>query len=255
MEVVLKKKDEEIDDLPGNNEPDTKAIEEEKRRLELENAEMRGQLKERNNTVKVTPQAQHEQVKQRVLSDVNGLDEEKFQEIYKMGKSQAMMTLMERDTAISKSEARLATADAKADVEMVAKYGSDYYTYRTQIDEAISDLSDEAKGDSVKLARAKERILISLKNAAPPKIKNDEKKRIINDFEKPTPGIPVDKKMNDEIPDVYRPLSKAFGIHSEKERQEYMQLVKDGEFVPMNMGGGVWFKHPDRGFEHVEKSA
>jgi hypothetical protein len=247
-----KKKEETVDEFPETKEEEL-SIEEKHRRLELENAEMRGRLSAAKEQPRTPPQNSHEQTKARIYSDANSLDDEKFQDVYKMSKNQAMMTILERDAAISKAEAKRAAAEAEAKVEMATKYGSSFYQFKNQVEEAVADLSEEVKSDPSRLARAMERFYLSFqKEGVATRTKPDERKKMINDFEKPALSPPAEKKEQEEIPAAYKPFSKVFGIHSETERKELMQTIAEGEFVPMDMGNGYWFKSPERGFERVE---
>lgn len=258
MEITLKKKD-ETDHLPQEEEEvKTPSIEEEKRRLEIENAEMRGRLSAIKEQPKATPVNSHEQTKQRVYADVASMDDEQFQSAYKMSKDAAKMTIMERETDMSRKESRRAIAEAEAKAEMGIKYGADFYRYKNHIEEAVADLSDEAKSDPQRLSRAMERIYLSLQKEGVIKTtKDDARKKIVPDFEKPMPGGDKTERTleNDEVVETYRPFSKVFGIRSEKERKDLMKTIDEGEFVPMDMGNGYWFKNPARGFERVERKA
>lgn len=260
MSLQFKKiEDKETEVLPDKETGEDVSVDtsiEEKRRLEIENAEMRGRLSVIDEQKRTVNTNSTEQIKAKVMGDVNGLEDDKFQELYHMTKSQAVAAIYEQENKQSRVEMRRATAEAEANSEMGIKYGSEYYRFKNQIDESIADLSDEARTDPKRLAKHKERMFLSLqKETAIRSNKDDSRKKIVNDFEPPTP--PIDKKneeiKNEEIPDKYRSLTKVFGLKDEKERKEYMQMIKDGSFVPMDMGGGMVFRHPDRGFEVAEK--
>lgn len=260
MEIKLKKKEDEIEDTEqdGADELPIKteepSLEEKTRRLEIENAELRG-FQKASQERKPSVQSEHEQTKMRVNADMAAMDDEKFQQIYRMSKSDARATLAERDAAISRSENQKAIAEAEAKVEMATKFGADFYRYKDRIEEGLADLSDEARKDPKKVSRAMERMFLSLQREgfAPKPTGDPQRKKIVTDFEKPThaaPKAPEDK--TEEIPDQYKPFSKVFGIRDEKERKELMKQIDEGEFVPMDMGQGYWFKHPSRGFEKIE---
>ena len=129
--------------------------------------------------------------------------------------------------------------------------------FKNQIEENIEDLSDEAKSDPKRLARAMERIYISLQKGDVVHSSKDSRRKIVDNFEITIPSGKTESKEleNDDVKEAYRPFSKVFHITSEKERKELMQTIDEGEFVPMNMGNGYWFKHPSRGFERVEQKA
>lgn len=262
MEITLKKKEDENNEDENNELPPkdedikTPSIEEEKRRLELENAEMKGRLSALKEQPRPQPTNTHEQTKQRVYADAAGMDDENFQKVYGMSKDQAKLTIVEREAAMSRTESRRAMAEAEAKTEMATKYGTDFYLYKGQVEDAVADLSEEVRSDPSRLSKAVERIYLGLRKDSKAPSKEDPRKKIVSDFSPPTPSIDAEKKPDaKEIPEAYKPLSKVFGIKDETERQELMKTIKEGEYVPMNMGGGIWFKHPDRGFERVESKA
>jgi len=122
----------------------------------------------------------------------------------------------------------------------------------------LDDLSPEVRQDPKRLAKHMERQYLALQSekriSEPEKV--DPRKRITSDFAKPSVGTvpgeraPVEVE-SDEIPAEYQPLSKAMGLTSEKERKEMMKRISDGEYVPMNLGGGVVFQDPNKGFEKI----
>lgn len=255
---MSKKKEAELDELPEGEDVASKpSLEEEKHRLEIENAEMRGRLSAAKETSSTPVANSHEQTKQVVYRDAGALDDDKFFEVYKMTKSEAKATLTQREAEIARKESKLAFAEAEAKVELATRFGADFYRFKNQIEEGIADLSDDVKADPKRLAKAMERHYLSLqKEGVAPKLKDDQRKKIVSDFERPGATGAVEKKENEEqIPDVYKPFSKVFGIRSEVERKDLMKTIDEGEFVPMNMGNGYWFRHPDRGFERDEPKA
>lgn len=261
MDITLKKKAEEIDDLPPEGEKvegaDVEEISEKERlrKLELDNAEMRGRLSALQEK-KPTAVDQFQQTKLRVLTDINQMDDEQFEKLYKMQKHQASMAVMEQENAATKAESRRAVAEAEAKTELGIKYGTSFYEMKSQIEEALEDLSPEVRQDPKKLARYMERQYLALATQVKPKKateKEEPRRRITPDFEQPNPvAIEKVKKSEDdeEITEVDRPLAKAMGLKTEKERKEYMT-----DFVPMNLGGGVVFRDPEKGFERVEPKA
>lgn len=73
-------------------------------------------------------------------------------------------------------------------------------------------------------------------------------KKIVRDFQPPVPrsdkgGEGRDGGDSDLIKEEDRPLAARFGIHTEAQRKKYMS-----EFIPMDLGGGVRFEDPKKGF-------
>jgi hypothetical protein len=262
MEITVKKKEAEADELPAEEKEvegaDVVAKERERlRQLELENAEMRGKLSV-SQPNKPSPVDQFQQQKLRVMTDINTLDDETFERTYKMPKHSASMAMFERENEMTRAESKRAIAEAEAKAEMSAKYGSNFYAIKAQIEDSLDDLSPEVRQDPKRLAKHMERQYMALQSERrinePEKI--EPRKKIVSDFAKPGVGsVPGEKPPvepeTDEIPAEYQPLSKAMGITSEKERKEMMKRISDGEYVPMNLGGGVVFQDPNKGFEKV----
>lgn len=259
MAIEFEKKKDEVEELPKEDEKEVvSSIDEEKRRLEIENAELRGFKKatEEKKTERSSAQTAHEQTKARVGADMVNMDDDKFQEIYKMNKSEARSLMAQKDSDLSREENKRLMAEAEAKVEMATKYGASFYQYKNQVEEAVADLSEDVRSNPARLAKAMERLYLGFQKEGPIQKKESlDRKKIVSDFEKPTPSIPVEKKESEEIPEQYRPLSKVFGIRDEKERKDLMRTIANGEFVPMDMGGGYWYKDPAKGFEKVEQKA
>lgn len=260
MALTFKKKEEEIDELPPEEGTDpVKESEDEKHRLELENAELRGRMAERDKFEKKEPTVDtHEINKQRILADSNNMTDEDFEKIYKMPKHQAVAYTLDQDNRRTKYESKKAIAEAEAKTEMAAKYGADFYRFKNECESALEDLSPEARQDPKKVAAYMERIYRGLsteKTKSPTgKEVDSSRKKIVSDFEKPKPDAEkVKKELTDEdlVEEQHRPLANVLGLRSEKERKEMMELQAKGGYIPMNMGGGKWFKDPSRGFEKV----
>ena len=254
-----KKNEEEIDELPPE-EGEEDAIESEKEklhRLELENAEMRGRQAEREKVEKPKEPTvnQHEANKQRVFADSASLSDEDFEKVYKMPKTEARQTMLDRDNQILKYESRVAHAEAEAKVELSTKYGADFYRYKNEVETALADLSPEARQDPKRVAAFMERTYKSLA-VEPTKVKKENldpsRKKIVSDFEKPKHDPEARGKADEEedlVEEQHRPLANVLGLRSEKERKEMMEMQAKGGYIPMNLGGGKWFKDPNKGFE------
>lgn len=267
LKIKLPKEDviEEQDELPGeieNQEEEEVVVKdthaEEALRLKLENAELRGKL---SVTQKVERPADaltlHEQAKAKVFSDINMYTDDQFEQIYKMPKSQASITMLDRENALTKAETKRLHAESEAKSEMGAKYGTEFYKYKAEIEEAVEDLSEEARKDPKRVARFMETKFLSLQREEKPaprpgSVKGDEgRRKVVNDFDKPNPQqdetLAKKQEKLDVIAEGDRALAKSMGITSEKERLSYMT-----DFVPMKLGGGIWLKDPNKGFEKIE---
>ena len=265
MEVKLKKKEEvevEEDSLPADDTPKINREHE----LELELAEKRGELKALKNNANPTGQMSIEQTKQLVFGDINNLTDEDFQKKYKTSKHAASMTVMDADNRQTKAEAKQLHAEAISTSSLSAKYGTDFYKFKNQILEDVNDLADTAKQDPEKLQRWMERQYLALsKDEGRPiqKKSTDDRRKVVEDFEKPTVEVDgkkeIDNPANDEIKDVVPPdsdisdqrLAHSMGLHSEKERKQYAD--KNLIYVDMELGDGYHFGDPKRGFERRQK--
>lgn len=258
------KEAEELDTLPEGSEEEQETIvetveEDEALKLKIENAEMRGRLSILQKTERpVDAMTIHEQQKAIVFSDMNTHSDEQFEQKYKMPKHQASTTMLERDNALSKAETKRLHAESEAKSEMGAKYGTEFYKYKAQIEEAVEDLSEEARKDPKRVARFMEKQFLAMQKEEKPTLRQSSKetegrRKVVTDFAKPNASADNELHRKQEEPDVIaegdRELARNMGITSEKERLSYM-----GDFVPMNMGGGKWLKDPSKGFEKIESA-
>lgn len=264
LTVKVGKKAGELDELPEDETIEVEGADvvdnqDELLNAKLEAAELRGQLKVLKGD-QPNGQNSHAQIKQAVFNDANSLSDEDFQTKYRMAKHMATASVLEREGAMTKSEMKQELAEARAASELSGRYGSEYYKHKDKIEETLADLSPEVRQDSKRLAVHMERVYKSLAIDRPkPKTaaeKEEVRRRMTPDFEKPTieAGNGKDKDENadkDEIEEAYRPLAKAVGLSSETERRKYKAMIDGGEFVPMELGGGVTFSDPVKGFERV----
>lgn len=264
LTVKVGKKAGELDELPEDETTEVEGADvvenqDELLNAKLEAAELRGQLKAMKGG-QPTGQNSHDQIKQAVFNDANTLSDDDFQTKYRMAKHMATASVLEREGAMTKSEMKQELAEAKAASELSGRYGSEYYKYKDKIEETLTDLSPEVRQDSKRLAAHMDRIYKSFAIDRPkPKTaaeKEETRRRMTPDFEKPTieAGNGKDKQEGgdkDEIEENDRPLARAVGLSSETERRKYKAMIDGGEFVPMDLGGGVTFSDPAKGFEHA----
>lgn len=265
LTVKVGKKSEEVDDLPIDEDASVDGgdvvEEDEVTRLKIENAEQRGRLSILQKT-QSDPRINHEQTKISVFQDANNMDDEAFFNKYRMQKHMATAAVLEQEQRMTKAETRQELAEARASSELSARYGTDYFKYKDQVEETLNDLSPEVRQDPKRLAKHLERtykaLAVDRPTPKPKSVSGDEsRRRITSDFEKPIPESDPrkneDLKPKDEIEEQFRPLAKAIGLTSESERVKYKSIVDSGEFVPMDLGGGVSFSDPAKGFERAEK--
>lgn len=264
LTVKVGKKAGELDELPEDETTEVAGADvvenqDELLNAKLEAAELRGQLKVLKGA-QPNGQNSHDQIKQAVFNDANTLSDDDFQTKYRMAKHMATASVLEREGALTKSEMKQEIAEARAAAELSSRHGSEYYKHKDQIEETLADLSPEVRQDPKRLAAHMERIYKSLAVDRPkPKTaaeKEEVRRRMTPDFEKPTidAGAGKDKDGGadkDEIAENDRPLARAVGLSSETERRKYKAMIDGGEFVPMDLGGGVMFSDPLKGFERV----
>lgn len=249
----------ETEDLPAGEEKDVvvQPTPEElalarTRELELEKARLEGE----NAALKSKPDPVAAPDKYAVIwADMNAFSEEEFLNKYKVAKHQASTAILQEQFKNSDTQTKQHMAELKADNQLAAKYPG-YHEHRDAVDEALADLAPEVRQDPARLAKAMERAyLASLKDApkGPEKINKGEgvHKRVIEGFEKPTNKATDEgkdkKKGSDEVPEEFRKLAKVFDITSESERKKLME----SDFCHMDLGGGVSFSDPEKGFERV----
>jgi hypothetical protein len=247
----------ETEVLPDVEEPiETPASEDLSKKLELENAELRGRISafESIATKNNQPQAQQQADawKQVAYNDINTLEDEEFEAKYKNKKHQVSSAILEFELKNQTTQTRQEIAELKAENQIVSKY-PDYHKHKAAINEALADASTEVKQDPERLARFMERtyLAIAKENPAPKKKEESvERRNIQSNFEKPSPkgstnsGKSVE---NDEIPSEFAPICHAFGIKSEKERKAFME----SDEIETEFGNGIVFRRAEKGFEKV----
>lgn len=222
-----------------DNEPQAPAVNDSTQDLRLEIAELRGRLSatetKKENPVDVAEQ-QALATKNRVISDANTMDDDQFQQMYKMTKLNAIHSVNQYDLDQEKNKSSVKIAELEAKSELISKYPTFAKNY-DKVKSVISDLSPEARKDPERLKKAleKEFLYISKDDKEPvaPKREGDmNRKRIANDFERPsiTPNR-TERKEDDLIPEEDRALAARFGINKESDRKKF-----SNPFIPMDMG-------------------
>lgn len=226
--------------------------------VRLELAEVRGELRAARETAKPAVDDQDlkdRAAKQSCLADINGLDDMTFQDKYKMSKLAATNALHDYDREkeqkkSAQTEAKLAEMEAKS--ELLAKYPGLAKSYAKIKENALADLTAEAKKDPEKLKRAIEREFLVVEREEilnggkqPEKGGDPMRRRPVNDFAKPNNE---DRRQveKDELAPELREIGAKFGITKESQRKQFLS-----PYIPMDMGNGIVFKDPKRGFEKV----
>lgn len=223
------------------------------RKLELENAELKGKVSAFETISKNVPHGtetnNQEQWKITAITDSNNLNDEEFQAKYKVSKLQAAQAIHEYEIKnLSESQSRK-FAKIEAENKLLSKY-PDLYENSSIIQEAINDASPEVRADSERLAKVIERAYLASQKTSP-KTKGEtvERKNISSAFEKPLPrgNGSQRKEESDEIPDEYAFICKKMGITSEKERQKWMK----SDDIETHFGDGIVLRDREKGFEKV----
>jgi len=231
----------------------TPDVDEAARKLELENAELKGKVSAfqeiSKNVPRETSQANPDQWKINAIQDSNSLNDEEFFNKYKHTKLQAAQAIHEYEIKnLSESQSRK-FAKIEAENKLLSKY-PDLYEHDASIQEAINDASPEVRSDPDRLAKAIERAyLANQKGSAKPKGEPMERKQISSGFEKPLPrsGGVSRKEESDAIPEEYAYICKKMGITSEKERQKWMK----SDDIETHFGDGIVLRDREKGFEKV----
>lgn len=254
IQVPAKKEEEVVDqeqleDEEVVSEPEVKVD----RDLELENARLKGR-NEVLETLAAKPSKdpasdqskRDEELKTSILSDSDRLTDEDFQEKYQMSKIKAVNAIHKHDTEVTRIQGAESTARLEAKEELIEKYGKDYLKHKSKIEEALADAAPEVRRDPTRLARFMETQYLALSRAeekAPAKEpgkkdENMERRRIVNDFEKPNPSEAANRqersKDDDLIPEEDRELASQFGITKKSE----LESLKS-DYIDMDIGGGV----------------
>lgn len=249
-EIVESAADQEVADAEAIVEKDKQ---EAARKLELENAELKGKVSAfqeiSKNVPRGTSENSQEQWKINAISDSNSLNDEEFQNKYKVSKLAAAQAIHEYEIKnLSESQSQK-FAKIEAENKLLSKY-PDLYEHSNLIQEAIGDASPEVRRDSERLAKVIERAYLATQKSAP-KAKGEavERKQIASNFEKPIPrGNGVQRKEeSDEIPEEYAFICKKMGITSEKERQKWMK----SDDIETHFGDGIVLRDREKGFEKV----
>lgn len=247
----------ETENLPeGQETPEVPPVDDIAKKLELENAELKGRISAFESIAKSTPQPQTQNQadawKQVAYNDINTLDDDEFETKYKNKKHQVSAAILEYEIKTQSAQTRQEVAELKAENKLMSKY-PDLHKYDNVIREALTDSSPEVKQDPERLARVMERAYLAAakENPAPKKKEESmERRQIQANFEKPSPkfaGNPGKGNENDEIPGEFAPICRAFGIQSEKERRALMETDE----VETDYGNGIVFRRSEKGFEKV----
>lgn len=218
------------------------------RELELENARLKGRLEASPAAPAVDPNAW----KAAVWADMNGLDEDSFKAKYNgVSKTQASTKMLEDDFQKSTAQTQQQIAELRAENQLASKY-PEFFSHKEAVSEAIADASPEVRRDPAKLAKFMERAFLAAKAANPapaakPRKPGEPTRRVVDPaFVAPTnKGDEPTPKAKDDIAPEYKSIARAFGIADEAERKK----LSESEFCRMDLGGGVFFESPDRGFE------
>lgn len=236
-----------VDETPNDNEARIRELEIEKARLEGQNSVL--------SRAPVAPaQADHlKNYKQVVWTDVNALSDEEFETKHKMPKYKATAAISEAEIDQNRRE----LTETRVEARLAAKYGKDYLEVKSEVDEMIKDASPEVRQDPERLAKFAERCLQAAIKSKPAEVIVTKgapvnRSKITSGFDKPNAGGQPKAKENltDEIDPSYRTIGRAFGLNSEKERKELMA----NDYVPMELGAGVSFRDPDKGFEKAKSA-
>ena len=262
----------EVDPNPPQppSAPPPETPEEKAHRLEIENAELRGRqsvFEKKPEPIKTAPvetksaqETQWETTKSTVNSHLSALDDEKFEEQYKMSKADARAQVAQGDQKMQAIKTNERTARMEAENRLYRKY-QDYGEFENEVRESIADAAPEIRQDPERLSRYLERHYKAAsatkpKPPAAPKTPegNPMNRRIVNqDFVPPNPSANPTNQKNlqsrkpGEIAPENAKYCKAFGVETEEERQSFMKPE-----IEMNMGGGIVLRDPAKGFEKIK---
>ncbi len=229
------------------------------RQVELEKARLEGELRALKGD-KTKPADQKRQYIQQVYADL-AMDDDEFKTKYR-GYNKSQVVAAVHDEVNADSNSKISRLEAKNSLSR--KY-EDFIDYEDAIDEALTDANPAVLQDPARLKKFMERAYISASKEHPVEktrvlkkgkaSKEEPVKRIVKDFHAPTPKASGKESEEgddnqDEIKEEDRALAKRFGLTSEKQRKKYMS-----NFIPMNLGGGVVFEDPKKGFEKKAKVA
>jgi len=242
--------------------PAPESTEEKLRKLELENAELRGKAsvlekpKEEPKPSfvesKSPREVQWEQTKTTVTGHISSMSDEDFEAAYKMSKDQARAQVAQGDQQLYTEKMNERTARMEAENRLYRKF-PDYSDFEDEIREAVNDAAPEIRQDPTRLMKYLERHYKAAKAGRPaPKPKEDPMNRRVIDggFEKPNPAPDLNRPpapRTEEMKEDHRAICQNFGIETEEERKQFM-----GNEIPMNMGGGIVFRNSKKGFEKIK---
>jgi len=227
-----------------------------KSKRELEHIKKIARLEARLETPKPGANANDQQQAyiNAVYADLD-MDDDDFKEKYR-GYSKAKVIAAINQETTARSTAQMSSLAAKN--SLTRKY-PDFFEHEEEIDEALSDAAPHVLQDPTKLKSFMERAYKALSAGKSPAKKapkfskdDDRRKKIVNDFEPPTPKK---KKVSDEdeddedaIKEENRGLAAKFKLHKESDRKRF-----SGKYIPMELGAGVRFVSPEKGFEKADK--
>lgn len=235
----------EVTETPVEEKPNDAA-----KKLELENAELKGKVSAFETISKSSPkvdQPNNQEVwKNQALQDSNTLNDEEFQTKYKYNKLEVTRAILQYEFTQQTTQQKTQFAELRAENQMIAKH-SDFWDYKDAIKEAVEDVSPEVKQDPERLAKVMERAYLAASKDKPKGKEPMQRSQITSNFERPTPKDNSQKKTSDEIPAEYAERNKKFGITSEKERQALI-ATDDCE---TDFGAGYVLRDRAKGFEKV----
>lgn len=243
---------EEVVEQETENLPESKEspVDDSARKLELENAELKGKISAFETISKTSPKADQpnsqDAWKTQALSDINVLNDEEFNAKYKYSKLQVNTAILQHEFNQQTSQQKTQFAELRAENQMISKH-SDFMDYKDAVREAINDASPEVRQDPERLSKVMERAYLAAVKEKPKAKESMERKQIASNFERPTPKTEIKKPDNDEIPEEHRAICNKFGIKSEKERKALMA----SDDCETDFGGGYVFRDREKGFEKV----
>ncbi len=239
---AVEPKEEAVSDGNPVNEPEVTPVHDSTEDLRIELAELRGRLSQATEEKRAPAAVDTEKLaidtKNRVIADANNMDEDQFQQMYKMTKLNAIHSVNQYDLEQEKSKNANKIAELEAKNELISKYPGFAKMY-DKVKSGISDLSPEARKDPARLAKAMEKEFLFVAKddkdtATAPKREGDmNRKRISNDFERPTiqPNRSTERKEEDLVAAEDRQLAARFGITKESDRKKF-----SSPFIPMDLG-------------------
>jgi len=278
VEVKEKTKEEVIDkeepkvDEPAVEEPKQEPVKQPDadrlKELEIEKARLEGELAaRREEPKKETPEpmdpqeAQYQQTKQIVSNDASAMDEDAFNEKYKMSKSDARMYYVQAEQERERVRNAEERSLLRAENTVAKKYGEKFTQYEKDIADSVRDLDPSVRQNPERLARHMERSLKALVADEKPEPKSPKSEKPIDGgnrivdtgFVEPNviPDAPIKKENKDDlIAEPDRKLAARFGIEKESDRKKWA----DSPYCPIEFGSGLSISDPAKGIER-EKNA